>query len=221
MHAVTIRYRVGDGPEQTEQLTSDVAALSKAIEWAPEQLALRLMRDQVIKSGAELTTVSVHPTVEIPTEVRDNSETVTDYAFSRHRSPDKGVCTPDYRDRSIDTAVRYLNGYTHYTWHDVNQGNRQGWGAGQRCRFDMITNPAGDVTSLFHTEYFTRVTCERCKPYRAQSYASHYVVLADQDGCASESSPTCDAHLHQVRKDISGLDLTVYLSESLYIGQHD
>lgn len=215
MHSMTIRYRVGDGPERTERLTSDVATLSKALEWAPQQMALRLMRDGMITSGAEMTTLSVAPVVEIPADVRDNSETVTDYAFSRHRSPDRGVVTPDYRDRTIGHAD--LFGYTLYSWHDVNQGNKQGWGAGQRCRFDMLVNAVGKVVHLFHTEYWTRVGCIDCE----YSYAGSYIRVTYKDGSTGPVAPFCDEHGLMYKREAERLGHTWTESDPLLIGQHD
>lgn len=152
-------------------------------------------------------------TTEIPTDVKDNSETVTDYAFSRHRSPDRGVTTPDYRDRTISYAD--LFGYTLYSWHDVNQGTRIGWGAGQRCRFDMLVNKDGRVVHLFHTEYWTRVMCHRGEWCR--SYAVHYVQQHGDE--STDPVPYCDEHLHHLRRSVPDEALT--LSERLWIGQHD
>jgi hypothetical protein len=154
-------------------------------------------------------------TVEIPAHVRDNSETVTDYAFMGHRSPNRGVVSPGARDRTIDTAVRFLTGYRHYSWLDVNQGNRQGWGAGQRCRFDMVVNGDGQVVNLFHTEYWTRVACatgDWC-----YSYATHYaLVLKDGEPTTDGPLPYCDEHIRSLSRE-----LDVRLSERLLIGQHD
>jgi hypothetical protein len=154
-------------------------------------------------------------TVEIPADVRDNSETVTDYAFMKHRSPDRGVTTPDYRDQNISLAD--LFGYTLHSWHDVNQGDRNGWGAGQRCRFDMLVTDDGMVVHLFHTEYFTRVACHTggfC-----HSYATHYaLVVKDGEPTTDDPLPYCDEHLRFIEREDG---LTVHRSERLLIGQHD
>lgn len=160
-------------------------------------------------------------TVEIPADVRDNSETVTDYAFSRHRSPDKGVRTPAQRDRELkDARGHTFRMYDVYTWHDVNQGNRQGWGAGQRCRFDMVVNrDSGGVIALFHTEYFTRVAC--AEGTWCHSYASVYQVIQTEDGM-SDAVPRCDDHAHRFRRAIAGeAGVILHESERLLIGQHD
>lgn len=160
-------------------------------------------------------------TVEIPEDVRDNSETVTDYAFMRHRSPDRGVVTPQERDNAIAVAAKYFPGYSHYQWHDVNQGNRQGWGAGQRCRFDMIVNADGQVVDLFHTEYWTRVACHTggwC-----HSYAAHYaLVTMDGEPTTDGPLPYCDEHIRTIRETAERrADVTLHLSERLLVGQHD
>ena len=156
-------------------------------------------------------------TVEIPADVRDNSETVTDYAHMGHRAPDKGVVSPHLRDDNIRVCRDYLTGYSVYTWHDVNQGDRHGRGAGHRCRFDMVTNADGQVTHLFHTEYFTRVACAEC----AYSYASVYQVIQTEDGM-SDAVPRCDEHAHRFRRAIAGeAGVILHESERLLIGQHD
>lgn len=148
-------------------------------------------------------------TIEIPADVRDNSETVTDYAFMRYRAPGRGVRTPDERDRSIRVAREFLCGYQHYTWNDTNPG-------GQRCRFDMVTDSDGQVTDLLHTEYFTRVGCAEC-PY---SYASVYQVIQTEDGM-SAAVPRCDHHADRFRRAIAGESVILHESERLLIGQHD
>lgn len=160
-----------------------------------------------------------YPFIPLTGLVHDNSETVTDYAFMGHRSPNRGVVSPGLRDRTIDTARRFLRGYTHYQWTDVNQGNSAGWGAGQRCRFDMLVNADGTVVHLFHTEYFTRVACgvgDWC-----YSYATHYTVVVDSDGKPSDKVPYCDEHVREMRRNIHGLPMRLHLSEPLIIGQHD
>lgn len=146
-------------------------------------------------------------TVEIPADVRDNSETVTDYAFMRHRSPDKGVRTTSQREGTITYADSF--GYAWYSWRDVNPDD-------QRCRFDMIVNDDGDTINLFHTEYFTRVPCVT----HEASYAFHYASVSDEDGCTTIPAAYCDAcmiHLHQSAEDTG---MTVNVSERLHIGQH-
>lgn len=158
------------------------------------------------------------PRVPVPADVRDNSETVTDYAFSRHRAPDRGVTTTDYRDRTISYGD--LFGYTLYSWHDVNQGNRDGWGAGQRCRIDMMVNRDGRVVHLFHTEYWTRVACGRGD--WCHSYAAHYTVIETAAGDRSDSVGYCDEHIDQMRRHVADVpSLRLHLSERLLIGQHD
>lgn len=147
-------------------------------------------------------------TVEIPADVRDNSETVTDYAFMRHRSPDKGVRTPDERDRAIDWSDRH--GYVHMHSYDVNPG-------GQRCRFDVLYNVHGVVVNFFHTQYFTRVTCITDDA----SYASRYASVIDQDGMATVASPYCGFCLVHLHRSAEETGMTVRESEPLYIGQHD
>lgn len=148
--------------------------------------------------------------VEIPADVKDNSQTVTDYAFARYRAPDRGVVSPAQRDRTVKTATAYLVGYTHYQWQDTNPD-------GQRCRFDMIVNHEGDATYLLHTEYFTRVACAECE----HSYASTYQVISTEEG-SSEAVPRCDDHGDRFRRSVVGEPgVTMHESERLRIGQHD
>jgi hypothetical protein len=157
-------------------------------------------------------------TVEIPADVRDNSETVTDYAFMRHRSPDKGVRTVVERDADLDTATRLLgHRYDVYTWHDVNPD-------GQRCRFDLVARnysdedvTEGEVVNLFHTEYFTRVPCVTHDAYYAQRYAS----VTDQGGVTTIAQPYCGECMHHLRRSARESYMTVNESEPLLIGQHD
>lgn len=165
-----------------------------------------------------MTETTTEPVI-IPEDVRDNSETVTDYAFMGHRSPNRGVVSPGARDRTIDMAVRFLTGYQHYTWLDVNQGDRLGRDAGHRCRFDMIVNRDGQVVNLFHTEYWTRVACyqgEWCS-----SYATHYVTTTGGTLPVSDPVPVCDHHIDGLRKSFADSPVTLNLSEPLLIGQHD
>ena len=160
--------------------------------------------------AAAVDRAAVPPAVEIPATVRDNSQTVTDYAFMRHRAPDKGVRTPEQRDRDI--AWRDTFGYVHYTWHDVNPN-------GQRCRFDMLVHlNTGNVTYLFHTEYFTRVACGECE----YSYATVYQEITTSDGTTSQPVPRCDLHADLFRRAVAGTPgLKLRESERLLIGQHD
>jgi len=147
--------------------------------------------------------------IEIPADVRDNSETVTDYAFMGHRARDRGVRSPAARDDALEWASFFR--YAVHTWQTVNPRS------GQRCRFDMLTKHDGTMVHLFHTEYFTRVACLT----HDASYASRYVSIVDQDGVATVTSPYCGmcvAHLHRSAQD-SGM--TVRQSEPLYTGQHD
>jgi hypothetical protein len=157
-------------------------------------------------------------TVEIPADVRDNSETVTDYAFMRHLSPDRGVVGPEGRDYELKVAHEYLSHmYMIYSWSDVNPKT------GQRCRFDMVARKEdGSVVHLFHTEYWTRVKCDRCE----YSYAVAYVRW-DDEHTTTDPVPLCDTDLDNARR-VSTYDrehgfpnLTLRLSERLFIGQHD
>lgn len=149
-------------------------------------------------------------TVKIPEDVRDNSETVIDYAFMRHLWPGRGVIGPAGRDQQIRVAREYLSHmYIIYSWLDVNPD-------GQRCRFDMIVNrKTGAVSYLFHTEYFTRVACHTGD--WCYSYATHYaLVLKDGQPTTDDPLPYCAEHLHSLARE-----LTVIKSEPLLIGQHD
>jgi hypothetical protein len=149
-------------------------------------------------------------TVEIPTEVRDNSETVVDYAHMGHRAPDKGVRTPLQRETDVSNAAFF--GYKVYTWRDVNPD-------GQRCAFTMIVKEDGAVRHLFHTEYFTRVAC--AEGDWCHSYATHYVHVAYVSGEPSDGpSPLCDEHRRRIERAY-GENVTLTLSERLIIGQHD
>ncbi len=148
-------------------------------------------------------------TVEIPADVKDNSETVTDYAFMRHRSPSKGAISPQGRDRQNRINREYLSHmYTYYAWSDVNPN-------GQRCRFDMWVDEAGQVVNLFHTEYWTRGACAECE----HSYASVYQVITTEDG-DSLSVPRCEEHADRFRRLCRTEGVTLHESERLLIGQH-
>lgn len=147
--------------------------------------------------------------VEIPADVRDNSETVTDYAHMDHRAPDKGVRTPLQRELDVSNASFF--GYKVYTWRDVNPN-------GQRCAFTMIVKDDGGVRHLFHTEYFTRVACGECK----YSYATVYQEITTSDGTTSQPVPRCDEHADLFRRACAGTPgLKLRESEHLLIGQHD
>lgn len=151
--------------------------------------------------------------VYIPDGVRDNSETVTDYAFMRHRSPDKGIRSVTERDTDIENASRL--GYVHYGWVEWNPD-------GQRCRFDMLINEDGQVVGLFHTEYFTRIGCLEGTDWQSQpgglrgaecsSYAVHF-VRSVADG---KEAPLCEYHIDALRRAVT----EIRLSETLHIGQH-
>jgi hypothetical protein len=151
-------------------------------------------------------------TIEIPADVRDNSEKVTDYAFMQHRSPNRGDVGPEGRDYELTVSREYLS-HRHdiYSWSDVNP-------SGQRCRFDMIvTRATGVVSYLFHTEYFTRVPCIT----HPDSYARYYASVTDQDGVTTIASPYCGWCMTGVRNSARAAGMTVNESEPLLIGQHD
>jgi hypothetical protein len=153
-------------------------------------------------------------TVEIPADVRDNSEAVTDYAFMRHRSPDRGIIEPRRRDVDLRAVREYLSSmYDIYTWPDVNPD-------GQRCRFDLVVNKkSGVVSDLFHTEYFTRVACGRGD--WCHSYASAYVAVSFDNGEPDDGpTPLCDEHTREIRRAY-GEGATIRTSEPLLTGQHD
>lgn len=150
-------------------------------------------------------------TVEIPADVRDNSETVTDYAFMRDRAqsdwPYHEVQTRENEIKRVTMFPRL--GLKHYRWHDVTP-------RGQRCRFDMVVGPDGTVVNLFHTEYFTRTACAEC-PY---SYASVFQVITTEDG-TSEPVARCGEHADRFRRAVAGAPgLVLTESEPLRIGQH-
>lgn len=150
-------------------------------------------------------------TVEIPADVKDNSEKVTDYAFMRHLSPNKGVTDRVERDTQLGTAA--ILGYPRYTWQDVNPD-------GQRCRFDMIVSPkTGEVVYLYHTEYFTRVACYQGD--WCSSYAAHYVTTSGGTLPLTDPVPVCEHHIDGLRKSFADSPVTLHLSEPLLIGQHD
>jgi len=152
-------------------------------------------------------------TVEIPEDVRDNSETVTDYAFMRHLSPGRGVVGPTGRDYELRTTREYLNRmYATYSWSDVNPD-------GQRCRFDMIVNrKSGMVAHLFHTEYWTRVKCTDCEYH----WAISYLQVTDWDGNTHPAAPFCEYHGANVKRINASLPgYRIAESAPLLIGQHD
>lgn len=155
-------------------------------------------------------TTDTTPTIKIPADVRDNSQTVTDYVYMGRRRPDKGVVTPQQRDAAIMWSDRH--GYVRYQEYDTNPD-------GQRCRFDILLNVAGGMVHFFHTEYFTRVDCaagEWC-----HSYATHYVLTTYASGEPDDGpSPLCDEHRRRIERAY-GDSVTLTLSERLRIGQHD
>jgi hypothetical protein len=146
-------------------------------------------------------------TIPIPNAVRDNSETVIDYAFMGHRAPDKGVRTPAQRDRDIEWSDRH--GYVHLQSYDVNPD-------GQRCRFDVLYNVHGVAVHFFHTEYYTRVPCAT-----HGDYAAYYASITDQDGVTTVPNPYCDECVDLLRRSAEDSGMTLNLSEPLLIGQHD
>lgn len=151
-------------------------------------------------------------TVEIPADVKNNSETATDYAFMRHRGPDRGVISTHFRDSNLKAFRTWLSAnYAVFTWQDVNPN-------GQDCRFDMVIRKlTGDVVSLTHTEYWTRVKCAHCEP----RYAVRYVQYMRDGWRAGDPLPLCGEHLEfEQRASRSSGDFTLLLSEPLLIGQH-
>lgn len=149
-------------------------------------------------------------TVDVPLDVRDNSETVTDYAFMRDRAQTfYPYHTVETRDRELKRTNMFPQlRLVWYTWNDVNPN-------GQRCRFDMVVNESGDVVNLYHTEYWTRVACHTGD--FCHSYATHYaLVIKDGEPTTDEPLPYCDEHLRSLSRE-----LTVIKSERLLIGQHD
>lgn len=155
-------------------------------------------------------------TIEIPADVRDNSETVTDYAFMRDRAqsnyPYHTVKARDGEIKRVDLFPHLR--FTHYTWTDTNPDE-------QRCRFDMIVDPDGMVVNLFHTEYFTRVACAECE----YSYASVYQLITtgetDDEGVSNLAVPRCDHHADRFRRACFGVPgVVLYESERLRIGQY-
>lgn len=151
--------------------------------------------------------------IDIPADVRDNSEAVTDYAFMRDRvrySWAWAYHTVDERHREIKRVTQFPElGLTHYQWHDTSPN-------GQRCRFDMIVNADGVVVNLFHTEYFTRVPCITHDAHYARAYAS----ITDYDGVTTIASPYCDECLRSLRRSAKDAEMTFNESEPLHIGQH-
>jgi hypothetical protein len=164
----------------------------------------------MIMEGGKMTETMA---VEIPADVKDNSETVTDYAFRRDMSGHGWAHGYMAREEALMWAG--VHGYDTYTWDDVNPGPD-----GQRCRFDMLVRrDTGQVVNLFHTEYFTRVPCyqgEWCS-----SYATHYVVTTGGTLPVSDPVPVCDHHIDGLRKSFADSPVTLHLSERLLIGQHD
>lgn len=155
-----------------------------------------------------MNTTDTPTTVEIPADVRDNSETVTDYVYMAWRRPNKGVVTPQQRDAAIMWSDGH--GYVRYQEYDTNPD-------GQRCRFDILLNVAGEMIHLFHTEYFTRVAC--CT--HDAHYATHYASVTDQDGVTTIPAAYCGECMIQIRRSARDSGMTVNTSERLRIGQHD
>lgn len=153
-------------------------------------------------------------TVTIPADVKDNSETTTDYAFMRDRAlSDYPYHTIETRDREIERVTLFPHlGMAHYRWDDVTP-------EGQRCRFDMVTNADGAVMNLFHTLYWTRAAC-----YQGDwcgSYAAHYVTTSGGTFPTTDPVPVCERHIDDLRRSFEGSPVTLHESERLRIGQHD
>jgi len=152
-------------------------------------------------------------TVTIPATVRDNSETVTDYAFRRDMAQSTWPYhTPVTRELEIRRVSMFSTlRLTHYTWHDVNPD-------GQHCRFDMIVDVGGTVVNLYHTEYWTRVACTDCE----YSYADRYIAVTDADGVTHPAAPFCGEHGHVVKRITDRQPGYSWAeSERLLVGQHD
>lgn len=148
-------------------------------------------------------------TIEIPADVRDNNEAVTDYVYMGWRRPDKGIVTPQQRDAAIMWSDGH--GYVRYQEYDTNPD-------GQRCRFDILLNVAGEMVHFFHTEYFTRVACAECE----YSYASVYQLLTEEiDDEILDAVPRCDHHADRFRRLCAREGTELLESERLRIGQHD
>lgn len=152
-------------------------------------------------------------TIEIPADVRDNSEAVTDYAFSRNLSTHLKPPTPASRDKDINLAD--LFGYTHYRWFGTTQGDRDGYGAGQRYRVDLLVDRDGKTVNHFLTLYFTRVGCASCE----YSYAQRFAQYADAPE-GHHPIPLCGDHLDFERRAARHDGRTLLESEPLRIGQH-
>lgn len=77
MHKFTVDYRIKGRRMQRRALSSDVAALSKALEWAPAQLALRLKAEEIIPGDVpasdvlEIVAVREGWTTDYPTGSED------------------------------------------------------------------------------------------------------------------------------------------------------
>lgn len=153
--------------------------------------------------------------VPIPDDVRDNSETVTDYAFNRHLS--RVLSKPLPGDRDQDIAYADIYKYTHYQWSGTTQGDRHGYGAGQRYQVDLLVNRDGGIAHHYLTEYFTRVPCPAHDAY----YAAYYASVTDQDGVSTIPAPYCDECIRHLRRSAREAGMTLNLSEPLRIGQHD
>lgn len=148
-------------------------------------------------------------TVEIPADVKDNSQ---------HHIRIQWRNVRDATEDEILSGKHYLTsfGYTLHQWDDEDKN-------GTRVTLHRFVNREGQTVDLYATYYYTRVACNRCDT----SYASAYVVI-ELDGVPERSKPEplCGNHhsIEQVRVNRArreGVNVLLYRSEWLNIGQHD
>lgn len=154
--------------------------------------------------------------VEIPADVKDNNTRVVRITSRDERDTEGSWPAArhlaDYRKRT-----RFY-GYTLHEWDDVSRD-------GHRITLSWFANTLGHHVWLYETSYYTRVTCQACLQYRAQSYAAHYVTVTGGPLATDEPVPLCGKHRSYLLNQLSTGPGTppsgeIHLSEPLRIGQH-
>jgi hypothetical protein len=153
-------------------------------------------------------TVSLTP-VGVPANVKNNNLLTVQVRW-------RDTIRDELSKYDIKTAEDVF-GYTVRQWDDVDKSGRE-------CRLTSMLHKDGRAVWLYATYFFTRVGCKPCKDFRAQSYASRYVLVEtpESDPATNEPFPICDTHLDGLRRSLRGsAETTIRVSELLIIGQHD
>lgn len=122
---------------------------------------------------------------------------------------------PETLGRNDVKRARELFGYTVWQWEDTDR-------SGTPCLLTRMDK--GDRQLWLYATYsFTRVACKVCveRKLKLQPYAAYYVLIVGKGMNTTEPFAICETHLDEMRRTIKGSELTLHLSESLRIGQHD